>query len=433
MEWLQDMLARVPWTWALVVVLVGVVCVMKMPHRARAVTIFGVAAAFVVFVVVQLAEPAQRWGCVLALLPAALILQHAVFLRLVRMPFSKAKASGPRPGDERDDLGALQLTAGKESLAHVFAAAQKTSERYFSSSTLAVRYGTPAVAVALVGIVVYYLMFTGSTVISTDIHVRAAQLGVAGAYVYVLLYLGQRNFRHDVTGGGAMWCGVVLAIGPVLAWALSQFMHGDPVAAAPATSTGPALGSDALYFAAGLAPRHVTSFVEEAVRRLWVSPSGTNIAAPRTIPITQVRGITPGIAERLSEEGILDLYGLATADPLRLIRNTNFDKRQLISWIDEAILIATLPDHWQALEKDGFTGAIDLVWLHATPEGPEGQDFAKLAARLKLDDVSILVGVVKRLHGDPQLRLIWVLYQYIDRIEVEFEDAVKAPAAPATA
>jgi hypothetical protein len=248
---------------------------------------------------------------------------------------------------------------------------------------------------------------------------------VAGAYVYVLLYLGQRNFRHDVTSGGATWCSVVLAIGPVLAWAISQFIHGGPVAAqstgAPATAE---LGSDALYFVAGLAPRHVTSFVEEAVRRLWVSPSSTNIAAPRTIPITQVRGITPGIAERLSEEGILDLYGLATADPLRLVRNTNFDKRQLISWIDEAILIATLPEQWQALEKDGFTGAIDLAWLQDTlPE----LSFEKLAARLKMDDVSILTGVVKRLHEDPQLRLIWVLYQYIDRIEVEFEDVTRSP------
>jgi len=106
----------------------------------------------------------------------------------------------------------------------------------------------------------------------------------------------------------------------VLAWAISQFIHGGPVAAqsTPTGATATAeLGSDALYFVAGLAPRHVTSFVEEAVRRLWVSPSSTNIAAPRTIPMTQVRGITPGIADRLSEEGILDLYGLARPPPDR--------------------------------------------------------------------------------------------------------------------
>lgn len=321
------------------------------------------------------------------------------------------------------------LDAGKESLANVFAAARKTSDRYFSSSTLAVRYGTPAVAVALVGIVVYYLMFTSPGVISNDAHLRAAQLGAAGAYVYVLLYLGQRNFRHDVTSGGAMWCGVVLAIGPVLAWAISEFLRGDP-SAAQTTSQATGLGSDVIYFAAGLAPRHVTSFVEEAVRRLWVSPSSTTVAAPRTIPITQVRGITAGIAERLSEEGILDLYGLAAADPLRLIRNTNFDKRQIISWIDEAILIATLPAHWQALEGDGFTGAIDLAWLRDTHKEC---DLEKLAARLKIDDVSILVGVVNRLYADPQLRLIWVLYQYIDKIDVELEDVAMSSTTVAAA
>jgi len=32
------------------------------------------------------------------------------------------------------------------------------------------------------------------------------RLGAVGAYVYVLLELGRRTFRHDVTGQVAMWC-----------------------------------------------------------------------------------------------------------------------------------------------------------------------------------------------------------------------------------
>jgi hypothetical protein len=35
--------------------------------------------------------------------------------------------------------------------------------------------------------------------------------------------------------------------------------------------------------------------------------------------------------------------------------------RQIISWIDEAILVVTLPRSWQALEEEGVTGAIDLA------------------------------------------------------------------------
>jgi hypothetical protein len=207
---------------------------------------------------------------------------------------------------------------------------------------------------------------------------------------------------------------VLLAVGPVLAWAISHISHGELSGAQPKDSTT----SELIYFAAGLAPRHVAAFVEETIRRVWVSPSSTSAAPPRTIPVTQVRGITTGIAERLAEEGIFDLYALANADPLRMIRNTNFDKRQIISWIDEAILIAVLPEQWQALEKEGFTGAIDLAWLGktATPD-----ELKQLSDRLKFDDVSILSGVVRRLDSDAQLKLVWVLYQAIDQLDAQSE------------
>lgn len=237
--------------------------------------------------------------------------------------------------------------------------------------------------------------------------------------MYVLLYLGQRNFRHDVTSGGAMWCAIMLAVGPVLACALSHFLHTKPIDGKPDPVE---LSSEVIYFMAGLTPRHVSSFVEEAVRRLWISPSSTNVAAPRTIPITQVRGITTGIADRLAEEGILDLYGLSSADPLRLIRNTSFDKRQIISWIDEAILIAVLPEQWQSLEKEGFTGAIDLAWL---AEESTEDEIKRLSERLKMNDTSILRDVVKRLASDAQLRLVWVLYQFIDNIDSQSEVDVR--------
>lgn len=149
-----------------------------------------------------------------------------------------------------------------------------------------------------------------------------------------------------------MWCSSSLALGPVLAAALSYVLG---KASMPDDSV--------VYFMAGFSPRLVASFVANlAKKRMGISPAA-NVPAPRVTPVTQVKGITPEIAKRLEEEGILDLHGLAMADPLRLIRNTNFDKRLIVSWIDEAILITTLPERWQSLEKDGVTGAVDLVSL----------------------------------------------------------------------
>jgi hypothetical protein len=56
--------------------------------------------------------------------------------------------------------------------------------------------------------------------------------------------------------------------------------------------------------------------------------------------------------ERLIEEGVTDVANLANANPYRLRRNTRFDKRQFISWIDEALLMTYLPNAWLALEAE---------------------------------------------------------------------------------
>jgi hypothetical protein len=392
--------------------------VRKVNGAVRVVALAGIVGVALILLVLILVEPLERWGWTLALLPAVMVGQHAAFLRLVRMPFraplTRDGSSTAGSMEDNESWGAMR----GEDLRRIFAAARRNSDRYFSPSTLAIRYATPAVAIALVGIVIFYLLFVRNAS-TLDPNIKAAKLGIAGAYVYVLLYLGQRNFRQDVTSGGAMWCAVLLALGPVLAWAISHFSHGDLQPGAPPPKDE--LSNELIYFAAGLAPRHVAAFVEETIRRVWVSPSNVAMAMPRTIPITQVKGITTGIAERMSEEGILDVYGLANADPLRLIRNTNFDKRQIIAWIDEAILISVLPDHWQALEKAGFTGAIDVVWLKPPTSAVNDPQIVLLSQLLKFDSPAILAGVIERLATDAQLRLVLVLYRLIDRLEAESE------------
>jgi len=303
------------------------------------------------------------WGFILALLPFILIVQHAIFLRIVRRPVLGARPGDPtRPaaGTHVQPCSVDQDTVDAAWWRSVLVVATQTTERYFGPVSLAIRYGTSALAILLVGVVVSLALFADarSALDLAPPLARAAKLGVAGAYVYVLLYLGKRNFHHDVTSGGAMWCGISLAVGPVLASTLSYFFHtGALTSHTGCASPTVTLGSDVTYFVAGLSPRYVTEFVENVVKKAWGPLSMTSAATPRILPITQIRGITPEIAERLAEEGIYDLHGLAMADPLRLIRNTNFDKRQIIAWIDEALLITVLPEHWQSLEKEGIVSS----------------------------------------------------------------------------
>lgn len=425
----------------------------RLTHRAeRAVVamVFLAGIAFGGFVLLCGTQYGHRWGIVLAFLPYLLIMQHAIFLRIVRRPTLTplepatvpAGATAAVPPDDED--GAVRELVAQPSAATedddegwwrlVLTSAKATTERYFGPVSLAVRYGTAAIAVLLFGMVGFVMLFgdfssltgSGGPGLLPEYAIHPAQLGLAGAYVYVLVHLGRRNFTHDVTSGGAMWCAVVLVLGPLLAVAIAYLLHA-PGAQAPAPE---AFGVGLIYFMAGFSPRFVIAYLDRVAQKAW-GGGGASISSTRTLPATQVAGITPEIAERLDEEGIASVHSLATADPLRLIRNTNYDRREIVSWIAEAILIDVFPEHWKDFEREGVTDAIDFVSLvyappyrqyHADTEDQMQADreayLGSLCAQLKLSGdldarLRTIHSVARRLVNDAQLRLIWVLHNHI--------------------
>jgi len=92
--------------------------------------------------------------------------------------------------------------------------------------------------------------------------------------------------------------------------------------------------------------------------------------------------------------------------------------RQILSWIDEAILIVTLPRSWEALEEEGITGAIDLAWYYdevvdletGQVRTPIPEEIVFLATKAKLDRPQNLVSTIQRLSEDSQVQYIWALY-----------------------
>jgi hypothetical protein len=260
-------------------------------------------------------------------------------------------------------------------------------------------------------------------------YLTALRLGAAGAFVYVLIYLGRRNFQRDITGGAALWSTVQLVLGPALAMTIAYFLTPS------GETTGP-IGFAAIYFVAGISPRLIADWITDTVQKTWITP-GATVPARRVVPLGQVRGITQSIESRLNEEGIEDAADLAMANAVKLLRNTPFDPRQILSWIDEAILITTLPLHWEALEKEGITGAMDLAWyvqeddddetpVGASPDRPapaglqqpqiqgpvpgDNIDLALLAGRIKIER-DTLFNVALRLLGDNQLQMVMAMYQ----------------------
>lgn len=392
----------------------------------------------------------HRWGVLLAFLPYILIMQHATFLRIVRQPALKPLRVGAQersagtpddtsgiPAEDEDPQPVIEADGDDAEASwwrSVLESAKATTDRYFGPVSLAVRYGTAAMAVLLVGLTAFLVLFVDDQILRSLIpgdqvhYVHAAKLGLAGAYVYVLIHLGRRNFTHDVTSGGAVWCSIVLAVGPILAAILSYLLDTSDGTKNPVPET---FGINLIYFIAGFSPRVIISFMENVANKAWGPSSVARVTSPRTVPITQAAGVTQEVADRLVEEGILDLHGLAMADPLRLIRNTNFDRREIVSWIDEAILIDMFPDHWKAFEHEGINGAIDLVSLVYPPPyrqyGADDEatmkqareDYLKiLCTHLKLsekpdDDVKKIHSIARALVNDAQVRLIWVLHNHI--------------------
>jgi hypothetical protein len=358
---------------------------------------------------------ASLWGWVFATLPALLVVHHGLYLGLIKPRVISRELLDGKEG------GALGKANFKEMV--------EAQDRYFNAGNIALRFGLPALAIFTIGAVLFHGL-TPMTPWSLDTllldkstgkewitypTMEAARLGAAGAYVYVLLYLGQRGFRHDITSGAALWCAVTLTLGPLLAASVSKIW---------VAGTGGLVGggtgwtTQALYFGIGMSPRHVAQAVSRVAQRLTMDQ--TRFAPPdRTIALSMIRGITPQIEERLGEEGIHDVVGLAMADPLRLQRGTNFDKHQLLGWIDMAILAHALPESWQDLEKRGLRGARDLTW-YVTEPGPEKDEgLGKLASESV--DATVLRDVARRLAQDAQAQRILLLYQLVGEAQPQDE------------
>jgi hypothetical protein len=270
-----------------------------------------------------------------------------------------------------------------------------------------------------------------------------ARYGAVGAYAATLLFIGERAIRRELTNGAAVWAVILLALGPMLAAAVAAVYLES---SRPTNDVSP-WSHAVVYIVAGMSPKWIVGVLTEAAHRLLAdrsSPSGN-----RLVPLTQLRGVTDEIASRLGEESILDSRLMAMADPVILFRNTNYPRRAILDWIDEAMLITTLPESWQAIERAGITGAIDLAWLWLgtqfeamrgrnpdlpppgapTPGGLTAtQQLAALANEARID-VGLLSGVAQRFAEDAQVQLIWYLYRYEDEVPIEVL-AQRAQPAP---
>lgn len=334
-----------------------------------------------------LSLPAISLGLlIIAVLPAFLIAQHGVYLFRFKPRAIQRALSSPKKIDQPGGYSFKETPPDPEIRELIGEPVHQTIFMYF----------IVAGAVAVVSIILFTWSFSEASVMH-DLFFRARpqtsemathgsqasrsrdddqldpsriwwafRLSAAGAFIYTLIVLGKRNFQRDISPGLSCWCLVQLVLGPALGCALAIFLsEGSPTKTSPPSNHDPAtmsFGISVLYFFAGLSPRLIADLISETASRMWPGASPFQHVGMRVVPLGQVRGITRAIEDRLLEEGIEDTLALSLANPLRLMRNTPFDPRLILGWIDEAYLIMTLPQQWQALENEGITGVMDLSW-----------------------------------------------------------------------
>lgn len=232
------------------------------------------------------------------------------------------------------------------------------------------------------------------------------QWGFAGAYAYVLITVGRRAVARDITPAMLLWSVTSLVAGPLIGGILGAFDKVPGLEAAVPSYVS---------FLAGFLTRATVQTLEGGARRVLGGAPAAPV--PDGMSLFRVRGMTQEIVDRLAEESVADVSALALVTPRRLRRNTAFDRRQIAGWIDEALLIYTLPEHARRLQEVGVTGALDLTWYVVTTDTPSSgmgrpplpATFATLATRVGADP-ELLWDAANRLALDEQVLAVRALY-----------------------
>jgi hypothetical protein len=128
---------------------------------------------------------------------------------------------------------------------------------------------------------------------------------------------------------------------------------------------------------------------------------GAFLALPNlagTQPLSRLDGLSVWHEARLDEEDIENVPNLATADIVELMLNTKIAPNRIIDWVDQSILLMTIPpaptegeENWigTVLRNNGIRTASALVAATHTREGQTAATVESFPADIKAQTVSL--------------------------------------------
>lgn len=317
------------------------------------------------------------WQVLIALLPFLLVLYHSLNLWRRRLVLP-------------EDANVL----------HEVASLAASIKEHYGWKAIVARYVLPAALIPIVGLVEFRLIYDSQLLLGLSSVQRLVpfEYGLAGAYFFVFLEFGKRSVRNDITPVSILWCLITLTIGPALASLIPSVFEG--------TLQG-SWNDRALWIFAGYSPRLVFRTLSHGVVKSLHVETGV-IQEERKIPLGRICGIGPEEMERLAEEGIKDAHALACVEPVRLMRDTRFDNWSILSWLDQALLLSSIPENiWRELLKQGYWGATDVkILVRKEPPSSPVRVLNTNEAEEILNNIADAVKVNRNVVRDMLVRLV---------------------------
>ena len=215
-----------------------------------------------------------------------------------------------------------------------------------------------------------------------------------GGYIWSIGYLLWRMGQRDVTGHAYNTISVRMLVAGLLAVVLFHIFR---------NWTGIEGYVLLLPLAAGLTPQWVMIWLLRWIQqKLQSADEKETDLSPKLI-----EGIDEMVRARLSEAGVDDAQGLASANPLRLAIQTPFTFSSVLDWTGQALLLVyAKPNKFRDLSERGVRTAYELVALpddaRNTIGTALGLDLGPIVGSLRVDPSYLRYAeIVRRMNALP--------------------------------
>jgi tetratricopeptide (TPR) repeat protein len=235
-----------------------------------------------------------------------------------------------------------------------------------------------------------------------------------GAYIFAIYNVSRRYVTYDMSPGvylqSAVLMVTVIAIGYIASFYLYQ-EGGNPLVPSPLIPI--------VAFLIGYIPESGIRFLKTITSRF------VDMDRRRELNLGDVNGISIWHETRLRESGVDNVQNLAAMDIRQLLLTSRYSMPQVIHWVDQAILLSTLPkESIERLQEIGINTMTALLQMVASVPRADPEQIKLVPidkdAELTHDELVMLATLARSVEEpSPNLAYVQGYWQAIRQVETE--------------